>query len=282
MSNLKTCAASAIISSIFVLGAPGEASAAISAWVSGAGQDVSGCGAQTTPCRSFQYVHDNVLGPSGGDILVRDSGSFGPLSITKPVSVINDGVGTAGTGAPSGQIAISINTTGNVLLKGLTIDGVSGAYGGVNVAAAGSVTITNCLVQNFSHYGIQIYTNLGVTRFSILDTLVQNNGVDGIYVNTYAGTLQGAIGNARILNNGTGIEATGGTTQFTVADSLISGNASGLHISGYSTLVALRHSSITWNTVGYYTTQAVTQTYGDNMIMGNGGNTGTLQTVGSN
>jgi hypothetical protein len=90
----------------------GAAGNAISAWVSGTGKDVLGCGSQISPCRTFQYAHDNVLGSNGGDILVRESGSFGPLTITKSVSVINDGVGTAGTGAPSGQLAVSINAPG--------------------------------------------------------------------------------------------------------------------------------------------------------------------------
>lgn len=282
MFKFKAFAAFAAISPIVGFSAPAYAGAAISAWVSGAGQDISSCGPMASPCRTFQYAHDNVLGPNGGDILVRDSGSFGPLAISKPVSVINDGVGTAGTGAPSGQVAISINTSGNVLLKGLTIEGNGEAYGGINARAAANLTIANCLVQNFTQYGISVDTFSGTLKFLIADTIVQNNSVYGVYVYTYAGTVQGNINNAKILNNGAGVEASGRTTQFAISDTVISGNATGVYLSGYSTQVLLRRSTITWNTSGYYTTQALLQSYQDNSIINNGSNSGTLQPISSN
>ena len=35
------------------------------ACVSGHGTDAAGCRAPTSPCRSFQYVHDNIIAPNG-------------------------------------------------------------------------------------------------------------------------------------------------------------------------------------------------------------------------
>jgi len=94
-----------------VLAAPATAMAAPpAAWVSGQGTNEAGCGSQQSPCATFQYVHDNILGPDGGDIVVLGAGVYGAgtLNITKPLSILNDSAGTAAVGAGSGP-AISIN-----------------------------------------------------------------------------------------------------------------------------------------------------------------------------
>jgi hypothetical protein len=279
--SFKTFAALAALSTSFGICAPAQATS-ISAWVSGYGQDFAGCGLQTTPCRTFQYAHDNVLGPNGGDILLHEAGSFGPMNITKGVSVLNDGVGTAGTGAPSGKVAVTISTNSPVLLKGLTIDGVGGGYGGINITGPANVTISGCTVQNFSQYGVQVYPSADV-NFSILNTLIENNG-KGVYVNAaLGGRVRGSIKNTNIFNNFGGIEASAGNTQFTIFDSLISNNYTGLNINGASTIVTVGHSNITWNTYAYTLgSPAVIQSFGDNAIVGNGGNAGSLTPVGSN
>jgi hypothetical protein len=284
MSGITSRAALVAACSLLWIQAPAQAGSAISAWVSGSGQDASGCGPLASPCRTFQYAHDNVLGANGGDILVKDSGNYGPLNVTKSVSIINDGAGTAGTGAPSGQTAITVNTTGNVLLKGLTIDGVGVGGTGISVInTATTVTIANCVVQNFTDYGIRLGAATRTLTFSMSDTLVQNNG-DGIDAAvTFNGAFQGVISNSSILNNGgaghsgSGI-ATSGRAQFTVTGTLISGNDAALFAS-ISSVVALRHSTITWNGAFQVGAYATIQTYGDNVIANNGGTMPTLTPV---
>ncbi|WP_158818603.1 hypothetical protein [Methylocapsa sp. S129] len=65
------------------------------AWVSGHGADAAGCGAPASPCRSLQYVHDNIIA-AGGEIDILDPAGYGAITITKALSIVNDGVGTAG------------------------------------------------------------------------------------------------------------------------------------------------------------------------------------------
>jgi hypothetical protein len=282
VSGFKNCAALAAISAALGFCAPAQAGSAISAWVSGMGYDVSNCGVVDFPCRTFQYVHDNVLGPNGGEILVSDSGNYGPLNITKPVSVINDSAGTAGTGAPTGQTAITINTSGAVLLKGLILDGVKGAYAGVWVKGPGNVTIANCSVLNFNAYGVLIDPSAGNVSFSLVDTLVQNSSYGVATVGAGANSVVGDLINDRIVgNSGAGVYAAFAGTKLSIGDTLISRNADGLSANGAGTVVALRHSTITSNTIrGYdFASPAVVETYGDNAIAGNGGNYGTLTPV---
>ncbi|QGM45763.1 right-handed parallel beta-helix repeat-containing protein [Methylocystis heyeri] len=265
--------------------APAQAGSAIAAWVSGSGQDIAGCGPQASPCRTFQYVHDNILGSGGGDILVRDSGSFGPLSITKPVSVINDGVGTAGTGAPSGQVAISINAPGaNVVLRGLSVDGVGGAYGGVGVVAVGNLTVKDSFIQNFTQFGVAFSENYVTVKFSMSNTTIQNIGVYGIALNNFGGSLQANISGSHIFNNGTGLFLDSvAPCQALITDTIISGNGTGIYVNGAGSMALLRRSAITWNGTGYkIINNGSIMSYQDNSIYGNATLSGTLQTIQSN
>jgi hypothetical protein len=65
------------------------------AWVSGHGTDAAGCGSIASPCRTLQYVHDNIIA-AGGEIDILDPAGYGTITITKALSIINDGAGTAG------------------------------------------------------------------------------------------------------------------------------------------------------------------------------------------
>ena len=94
---IKTIVLAATTLASFALAAPAaEASGVARAWVSGKGTDVSGCGAPTHPCRSLQYVHDNII-EAGGEIDVLDAAGYGAITITKSISIVNDGVGVAGS-----------------------------------------------------------------------------------------------------------------------------------------------------------------------------------------
>ena len=65
------------------------AQAANETWVSGTGTDAGNC-PRTAPCRTFQFAHDQTN--NNGAINVLTSGNFGPLTITKPISIVADGV----------------------------------------------------------------------------------------------------------------------------------------------------------------------------------------------
>src|SRR5271166_6492978 len=106
---MKICTALAAPALAAVLLAAGTAQAgtAARAWVSGHGTDAAGCGPPIAPCRSFQYVIDNVL-VAGGEIDVLDPAGYGAVKIPYALSIVNDGVGTAGIRAGSGQAGVSI------------------------------------------------------------------------------------------------------------------------------------------------------------------------------
>jgi hypothetical protein len=105
-SNLRP---EALVAALLALGLGTAPAQALSnrAWVSGHGSDAMGCGAPASPCRTFQYVHDNIIA-AGGEIDVLDPAGFGAVTITKGLSIVNDGVGTAGVQAASGNAITSM------------------------------------------------------------------------------------------------------------------------------------------------------------------------------
>src|SRR5450432_1716020 len=91
-------------------------------WVSGHGVDQAGCGAPVSPCRSLQFAHDAAA--AGGEIDILDPAGYGAINITKAISIVNDGVGTAGVQASGGAaITISAGTSDSIYLRGLNVDG---------------------------------------------------------------------------------------------------------------------------------------------------------------
>src|SRR5450631_2550441 len=126
-SVIKVISSSAVSAVLLILGLAAPAQALSNrAWVSGHGTDVAGCGSPASPCRTFQYVHDNIIAP-GGEIDVLDPAGYGPVTIAKALSIVNDGAGTAGLqpggNFVSGVITINAGWNDAITLRGLTIDG---------------------------------------------------------------------------------------------------------------------------------------------------------------
>src|ERR1035437_7928462 len=89
-------------------------------WVSGHGADSGAC-ALAAPCRTFAFALTQTA--SGGEIDVLDPAGYGTMTITKAVSIVNDGVGVAGIQPGSGFSGVTINAGAfdSVHLRGLTI-----------------------------------------------------------------------------------------------------------------------------------------------------------------
>ncbi len=145
-------------------------------WVSGHGADAAGCGAPTAPCRSLQYAHDHAVN-AGGEIDILDPAGYGALTITKAVSIVNDGVGTAGVQASTGNaITINAGPFDAIYLKGLNIDGQNaGAANGVDFVAGQRLVIDHCVVRHFSTYGVVIEPAGSVVQFEVRDSAMSDN-----------------------------------------------------------------------------------------------------------
>jgi len=157
-------------------GNPAHAAARDRVFVASYGSDSNPC-TFGSPCKTFQQAVNVVA--AGGEVTAIDSAGFGPINITKPVTITSpDGV-EAGIVPNPGSPAISINTTGDVFLRGLTIEGNDSGTDGITLSSAATLGIIRCVIRHFTHDGIYLQPTDSL-KLSILETVASNNGNDGI------------------------------------------------------------------------------------------------------
>jgi hypothetical protein len=229
-----------------------NATAAQRTFVSTSGSDAnttSNC-SNTAPCRGFSAAL--TVTDSGGEIIVLSSGGYGGVTINKSVSIIAPEGIYAGISvfASSG---ISIATAGvDVVLRGLTINGLGGSYG-VNMSAGNSLTVQNCTVRNFPSDGISVQSN---TKVRILDSLLQGNSYAAYFYN--GATVM--VSRSRFLGNGFGLAAVssgaGMVTRLEVSQSESSDNSAygfyGEATGGAKTEINIKDSVASRNNHGVY------------------------------
>ncbi|MGH6846203.1 MAG: hypothetical protein ACREC0_01830 [Methylocella sp.] len=284
-------------------------------WVSGSSIAAdSGACTRAAPCKTFAFAF-SVTNP-GGEIDVLDPAGYGPVTIAKAISIVNDGVGVATIGATSGSaIIINAGASDSVHLRGLTILGLGTGLNGILFNSGGNLAIENCVIRGFTFAGLNISPST-TSSFSVSNTIASNNpGLsEGILVRPIgSAVVAGVLSNVTANNNFDGIfvsgsATTGGSLNVTIVDSVASNNVDGgviAHsLSGQAaTAVMLRnvtasnnfvgldaeakgvlrvaHSVVTGNNTGVSTFSGGTLfSYGDNDIDGNGINgTGALTVI---
>ena len=234
-----------------------------------------------------------------------DPAGYGALTITKSISVVNDGVGSAGVLVPAGLTGITINAGPGdaVNLRGLVVEGTGVGSTGIAFSTGGFLTIENCVVRNLTGSGIAIGPSAS-TSIAISSTLVADNGAHGIYVQpSGSGAVSAVFSRVEARNNGqNGIGVYGnfstGTVKATIADSAavnngdtgflsysVAGkaatgvmvvrsvsdhNVTGLFATSGNAILWVGQSSVTNNASGWGTVgTAVLLSYGDNTMDGN-------------
>jgi hypothetical protein len=282
---------------------PAQAASLTRTFVSSAGSDSNPC-TITQPCATFAVAYAATA--ANGIIAALDPGKYGPLTIMGPVTV--NGYGWAAITGPANGNAITINanSSDNIALIGLNIDGAGAALNGIVFNSGNGLTVTNCVVQNLHWTGINttgdgilIQPTSGAVSFVITNTVVSNNGFAGIFYDppsglatanvvidhvvatnnqygiiidnsTGGGSAAAAISNSIASNNGTaGIVAQNAAALVVSIDSTgASGNTNGIEAYG-TAKVTLGRSVITANSghgIFNSTSPNTFYTYGNNQI----------------
>jgi len=193
------------------------------------GNDLNDCN-RLTPCRTFQRAHDNTL--ANGEITVLDAGGYGAVTINKTISIINDGVGEAGTLVSGGLngITITAGASDTVSLRGLTIKGIGfGGGNGIVFNSGKSLTIENCAIRNLTG---AFPTGLGIlfrpdapANLAVSNTVVADNGDDGISLVSDIGAAMTAVfSRVELYNNGGDGMVLRAPVTATVVDSVAANN----------------------------------------------------------
>lgn len=291
----------AVMSAALVLAlAPPALAQNARSFVSGQGNDANTC-TLASPCRTLQRAHDQTN--AGGEIDVLNPAGYGALVINKAISVVNDGVGTAGVIVASGGTGILINAGVNdaVNIRGLTVEGGGVGKNGIQFNTGKSLTVENCIIRHVTLRGIRFLPN-AASRLSVSNSLVADNGDNGIEVIpvTGSGTVTAIFNRVQTNNNANnGIEISGDSgvsITASVYDSVSSGNGNsgfviltfsgapaklmvfrsasvnngfGVFAQGAGAILRIASSLVTGNGTGWTVNGAVVQSYGNNSIDGN-------------
>lgn len=229
----------------------------IRTFVSGSGVDTGGC-ALASPCRTFQYAHDQTM--PNGEIAILNTAGYGKLTITKAISIVNPGGPEGAIAVQTGDSAISVNAgiSDKVSLRGLTLDGQGVGATGI-LLLAGSLDVVDSVIRNFTANNIDIRPSFG-GRANILNTTVSGAGSDqtgnGIKIGTARASVFVTISRSSLIGNaGSGLAVSSGAfpnarAAVTVSDTVLSNNLYGVSVTnpqGNDSIVVLESSRLSGN-----------------------------------
>ena len=158
---------------------------------------------------------------AGRVLTILDSGMFGPARLTKSITITATGVSADIRGAADGDAITIDGSSANVVLRGLSLTGISGSSTGIHVIRALAVTVEDCAIERFSGDGI-LFDNTNFARVFISETVSRSNGGAGLRT---TGGQRLAVEDSRFENNGgNGVHQTGGTGNYTRATAAGNGN----------------------------------------------------------
>jgi hypothetical protein len=266
--------------------APAQARARV--FVASYGNDANPC-TFGSPCKTFQQAVNVV--DAGGEVTAIDSAGFGPISISKAVTITSpDGV-EAGIVPTAGGDAIDINAgaTDGIVLRGLTLNGSGVGFNGVVFNSGGSLTVINCVAQDFVFDGTHTSTGNGILfqptsgtfDFSITNSIFANNGNAGIFASPPFGSgtvnANGVVDHVAATGNNFGMgfapfHSSGGLFVTAVSNSVASNNKSiGIWVDGGPIIVSvsINNTNVSGNATGIQAQNTVKAFLGHSVITGN-------------
>jgi len=269
------------------------------AWAQSSRTYVSGTGrgtlcTLTAPCATFQAAHDTTA--PRGVLTCLDAGEYGPVNITKSITIDCVATGATILGNTFGGVFIQSPDPAPVVvrLRGLTIDGGRAGRAGIRMVTGGVLHVEHCRIFGFTHHG---HTAAGILLdpliglrldASIADTIVTGNGFSagasphaggGILVNG-GGPAHVVLERVRIAHNdsvGLRVSTLGSDPAVVlVRDSVIEGNArEGIEVRADTNAavarVSLDRTSVIMNGgVGIAALDNALVTIGSATIVGNG------------
>ncbi len=228
------------------------------------GNNANSCDNILTPCLTFAGAVVQ-LNP-GGEVIVLDSGGYGPVTITQAVTIEAPAGVTAFIHPPSGNaITVTAGASDAVILRGLVLN--SGSVG-IDVTSVGTLRIENCAISGFTSQGVLFLT---AGTLEMKDTTVASVGDAAVFVQPPTGTASFSIDHCRFVGNFLGVyiedRTTGtasnsvfahqggggvgaglfgpGKTEFNLENCVISNNGTGIVSNG--ALVRVSNSTLTNN-----------------------------------
>jgi len=213
MSNKQLIAHAFAISAIAFTFSVSAQAAASRTFVATTGSDANtavNCSA-TANCRTFGAALS--VTSAGGEVVVLNSGGYGPALIGQPVIITATGIDASISVTTSGGNGLTISTSGNVTLTGLNLHGEATGANGVMVEQVGFLRLFNVLIENFTNDGIQFNV---AGKLAIYGSAINDNTADGLQIQN--GSALAYVHNTSFDNNGNGVEVASGFATVTDSD----------------------------------------------------------------
>jgi len=269
-------------------------------WVSGVGDDANPC-SRTAPCKTFAGAISKTA--PGGEIDVLDPGGFGAVTITKAISIEAVGVVAGVLVSGTNAIIVSAGANDNVVLRGLTIEGLGTGLNGIRFISGNSLTVEDCTINNFtqkaidfepaspspttSHLfvrntvlrnnntastsgGILVKPTFGFSAAAALEGIMMDNNKVGLRVedNSRVSMIRSSIGGSN--TNGVIATSAGGAVDVFLTDSqVVNSINNGIRSDGGAATVRISRVTITGNGAGLVSTGGAIISFGNNSNDGN-------------
>jgi hypothetical protein len=228
----------------------------------GSGSDANPC-TRALPCRSFGAATGQT--DAGGEVVVLDSGGYGPVTITKSVALIAPpGVHAAVSAFSGNAIDIAAGSNDVVVVRGLYLNGLGGTHG-IDFTSGKALYVENCVISGFGA-GMGVFGRAEDSDVYILDTVSRRNGW-GFHFESSTLT-RASLDSVRAEGNFAGVFAAGGSL-VTVTRSVAAGNAYGF-AADISGVLNIESSTTTMSFIsGVYAGSGATARVRNSMITGN-------------
>ena len=193
-------------------------------WVSGVGDDANPC-SRTAPCKTLAGAISKTA--AGGEIDLLDPAGVGAVTITKAIT-IDGGAGQVGSVLVSGTsgIVVAAGANDDVILRNLSINGISAGTNGVSFTSGKTLRIQNLKIDRFSQACISITTS-SIATVEIIDTIA-SNCVTGLSVFPSASTKVSVERSRFLFNSTAGVSATSSNAVVQLSNSTAFGNQLGI------------------------------------------------------
>jgi hypothetical protein len=228
--NMRTAIPLALLATAFacsLFAAPAQAQRD-RVFVASYGSDSNPC-TFGSPCKTFQNAVSVVA--AGGEVTAIDSAGFGPVDITKAVTITSPNGVEAGIAAPAAGTAVTVAAGASdvVVLSGLTLEGSGSAAYGINFTSGAELEVINCAVRNYTSVGISVATSAATTVLiynSTVSDIPADSGTGILLATDAGGSIIAAFDGVTVNHTvfGIYIQSFGGPTEVSVANSHIDNN----------------------------------------------------------
>lgn len=262
-------------------------------FVSGLGDDTQPC-SRGAPCKTFATALSKTA--AGGEINCVDNGGYGPVTITKSITIDCSGAKATILAPSTTGVNINVDVVSGLIvrLRNLYINGLLNINPSRGIAIVGTtnndnaISIENCVIDGFTTNGIIDSAKNG--RLLIKDTVVRNNYGPAVTIASASGTssVKATLDNVSTFDSGfgfafgngaqaliknsiasqhvtAGVQADAGAT-VAIVSSVILGNPTGISANAGSN-VRVRSSDISYNTTS---NGGAIQSHIDNSFFANG------------